>query len=357
MTQYVSRRAMLALLGGVPAYAWTFAWAADSQEGWRWCRKCQGLWFGGNTTAGACPAGGGHEQVGSGNYRLVHNSPGAAGQHAWRWCRKCQGLWFSGGAGRSSCPAGGEHTAQGSGNYALVSDTGQRNWRWCNKCQGLWLAGAGNEGACAAGGAHSQSGSGNYGLTISEGPIPVAVPDDLLGIWSAEERTKGGLGAQFAFQKGGAVVFTFGALVDFKYEINGNRLVTQVADPAGSEQTEEVFAIEGDSLMFSTKTPEGVPNTRTLTRVGTAYPNCHPIVGEWTGPGVAGKPAIMRYSRNGGGQLRMPFQFASGTYRNGSPQRIEFGTPGSGVALRRDGELLITTNAAGKEQTFRKFEY
>jgi hypothetical protein len=44
------------------------------QLDWRWCHKCQGLYLGGNPGP-VCPAGGSHENVGSGNYGLPHNVP------------------------------------------------------------------------------------------------------------------------------------------------------------------------------------------------------------------------------------------------------------------------------------------
>ena len=40
-----------------------------THDNWRWCRKCQGLAFAGNST-GACPAGGPHDFTGSNNYSL-----------------------------------------------------------------------------------------------------------------------------------------------------------------------------------------------------------------------------------------------------------------------------------------------
>lgn len=143
------------------------AWG--TQRNWRWCNKCQGLWFGGNTGS-KCPASGAHSKTGSGNYSLVHNATNVPGQANWRWCNKCQGLWFAGNATNGVCPAGGAHTKVGSGNYTLAQQSsagpagaGQANWRWCNKCQGLWFAG--NSGSkCPAGSAHSQVGSGNYRL-------------------------------------------------------------------------------------------------------------------------------------------------------------------------------------------------
>lgn len=137
------------------------AWG--TQRNWRWCSKCQGLWFGGNP-AGRCPAGDNHIKTGSANYSLVHNATSAPGQADWRWCKKCQGLWF-GGNPAGPCPAGGNHIKTGSGNYTLAhqSGAGQANWRWCSKCQGLWFGGNPAE-PCPAGGKHIKTGSGDYRL-------------------------------------------------------------------------------------------------------------------------------------------------------------------------------------------------
>lgn len=49
-----------------PALAFTF------QDGWRWCRRCRGLYFSGNGTAGACPAGTGGHGGTSHLYRLEY---------------------------------------------------------------------------------------------------------------------------------------------------------------------------------------------------------------------------------------------------------------------------------------------
>lgn len=135
------------------------AWG--TQRNWRWCSKCQGMWFGGNP-AGPCPAGGNHIKTGSGNYSLVTNATSAPGQANWRWCSKCQGLWF-GGNPPGPCPAGGNHIKTGSGNYTIpLAGAGQQGWRWCNKCQGMWFSLNNTTGKCKAGGGHSQTGSGSY---------------------------------------------------------------------------------------------------------------------------------------------------------------------------------------------------
>ena len=159
-----------------------------TQDNWRWCHKCQGLYFAGNPGS-HCPAGGTHDQTGSGNYHLVQNAALYPGQLNWRWCHNCQGLYFAGNPG-SHCPAGGAHDQTGSGNYALINQNplapGQHGWRWCHKCQGLYFAG--NPGShCPAGGAHDQTGSGDYALLTTASGLPAAFPDD----WVAVDKTVG----------------------------------------------------------------------------------------------------------------------------------------------------------------------
>jgi len=98
-------------------------------------------------------------------------------QRNWRWCSKCNGLWYAAASANPTgvCPTGGGHTSGGSGDYALYADPdgafsttvmAQRNWRWCSKCNGLWYsaASANLTGACPAGNGHTKSGSGDYAL-------------------------------------------------------------------------------------------------------------------------------------------------------------------------------------------------
>jgi hypothetical protein len=146
--------------------------AAENQAGWRWCKKCEGLWFadGGDSRKGKCPAGENHDTTDSGNYLLTQNEDDAAGQQGWRWCKKCEGLWFADGGEtrKGKCPAGGSHEDTDSGKYTLIHNDddakGQQGWRWCKKCEGLWFADGGEsrKGKCPAGDNHDMTDSGKY---------------------------------------------------------------------------------------------------------------------------------------------------------------------------------------------------
>jgi hypothetical protein len=146
--------------------------AQAAQNGWRWCNLCSGLWFGGGGPgSNVCPASkvtGTHSAISSGNYVLKDSSDGGE-QYNWRWCSRCMGLWFAGNGTAGACPAGGGHRQSGSGNYVLnfYPDGGgtQHNWRWCSFCQGLWFQPA-SQSCCPVNGfnGHTDAGSGDYYL-------------------------------------------------------------------------------------------------------------------------------------------------------------------------------------------------
>ena len=43
-------------------------------------------------------------------------------QNGWRWCYKCQGFFFAGNPSQGVCPVGGSHDASQSANYAALSE-------------------------------------------------------------------------------------------------------------------------------------------------------------------------------------------------------------------------------------------
>jgi hypothetical protein len=149
-------------------------------SGWRWCNECQGLYYTGLVAAPPCPAGGTHTpptESGSVNYVLSFAEPSAPNRQAgWRWCNKCNGLFWGDGVASSHCTAGGTHTPPeqtGSSNFTLPvgepsTPSRQSDWRWCSNCQGLFYGGGVGSSHCAAGGTHAppeQSGSSSYTLS------------------------------------------------------------------------------------------------------------------------------------------------------------------------------------------------
>jgi hypothetical protein len=181
------------------------------QEKWRYCKNCQGLFYDGNPDAGYCPnpagPGRGHDTTG-GEYILVHD--GSIGlpdpvQDNWRWCSKCEGLFYAGNPDQGTCPKDppNPHIALTSGfSYRLVHDVvhdggsfPDQTWYWCKNCQGLFYGGNQKRaGRCPRpkdpSQTHDGSGSGNYSLLF--------VGSHLIDQMGAHE-TGHGLGLEHAF--------------------------------------------------------------------------------------------------------------------------------------------------------------
>ncbi|MFP5346407.1 MAG: hypothetical protein ACLGIA_05220 [Actinomycetes bacterium] len=145
--------------------------AADQQSGWRWCNRCQCLFYGDNYTSGWCTRGGGHNWSGSGSYTPNYGSY-SPGQGGWCWCNRCQTMWWGGSNNSGYCPAdsgGGRrqgHSKYGSGDYhcqygGYPGGQQQSGWRWCRKCYCMCYSGNGY-GYCPSGRGHDFGGSGAY---------------------------------------------------------------------------------------------------------------------------------------------------------------------------------------------------
>ena len=165
----------LVLATAAPAYA--------MQSGWRWCYKCEGLWFAFNGTPGRCPAGDGHSDAGSGDYTLKFDTEDHVGQNGWRHCTQCQGLVYYGEDPTEPrlgpCAFTFGYHAVNTGWYRIdfeptVVPDGQQFWRWCKLCEGMWFGYHSTRGRCfntsALDRRHDGTGSGNYILRVK--PIP-----------------------------------------------------------------------------------------------------------------------------------------------------------------------------------------
>lgn len=158
----VAFRPTAAIADGIPA-------GGDvGQNQWRFCNKCNGLFYDGYQAKGLCPAGGGHVAQGF-NFVLPFNTPPMHDtQTSWRFCNRCNAMFYDGYPQKGRCPAGGGHVAQGY-TFVLHHDTAASNiaqpdWRFCNKCNGMFYDGYPQKGRCPAGGGHVAQG---YNFVLS----------------------------------------------------------------------------------------------------------------------------------------------------------------------------------------------
>lgn len=149
----------------------------EGQRGWRFCRKCYGLFYSGFGTFGRCAAGGGHSgspsDESSFDYHVAWFDPGVAAgveyQTGWVYCPRCECLTWAPGDGW--CPGGGHHVIEGTSlaygvwhDWQVADPTRwQLGWRFCHKCSNIAFPNNG-PGPCPAGGRHDHSGSLGYGF-------------------------------------------------------------------------------------------------------------------------------------------------------------------------------------------------
>jgi hypothetical protein len=146
--------------------------SVNKQDNWRICRHCYGLFFNGFPKKGACVANGvlGHEaQVDGFNFHLEWGDleETTEGQINWRYCDKCQQIFFDGFPTKGVCPADLGHSSTGvtggSGHRAFgykfrlrhdvpVPSGFQGGWRYCEKCMVMFWDGWERKGRCTSGG-------------------------------------------------------------------------------------------------------------------------------------------------------------------------------------------------------------
>lgn len=169
--------------------------AKTTQDGWRLCRKCQGLYLSKDSRGmlvGKCPASAQsssglilHDDMKGPAYVVRVRQPsdkderGTKVQLGWKYCGKCTGLFYARNPDPGPCPAGGKHdgsTSQELGLRMVEGSAGMHSgWRWCRKCQGMFCF-VYDLGVCPAGGKHDATQSAAYFMRL-DAAVGDAPPD------------------------------------------------------------------------------------------------------------------------------------------------------------------------------------
>jgi hypothetical protein len=178
---------------------------------------------------------------------------------------------------------------------------------------------------------------------------------EIIGKWASIARTKGGLGARYNFEESGIVMSSFGALVDFNYQIEGQMIKTNLK--GDKEQTDSAtFEIAGDKLILN---PSDPTKRQEMTRSSITVANVHPIVGIWSFKHYTGGMATMQYTTKGLAQLSVPFDSAKGKYKvQGRSLQIDFdGMPSITREFRLEGNhLLFLPDGKNKQEEYLRVE-
>lgn len=177
----------------------------------------------------------------------------------------------------------------------------------------------------------------------------------IVGKWAADSRSKGGLGALYVFSENGIATYSFGALVDFDYQVNNNTLKYTFKNPdTGQSESEpaEAFFLTPTQLIINPSDPQ---KKTVMTRVGSAVAGQNSIVGNWSFKHPSGVDAIMQYGKSGGAFLHVEMLVFKGPYKlSGQELTVQLeGRPTTTRKFKLEGSrLILEATADRKEEKF-----
>jgi hypothetical protein len=148
-------------------------------------------------------------------------------------------------------------------------------------------------------------------------PIPVTVSPapltGLVGTWDAITRSYGGLGQTALFTPDGNVGLVLGAMVEFKYKLEGDKLTVYNDDPRNKFSQTSKLTLIGDTAIVSSAGKSSAGKPLKMVRLATATTGSG-LVGTWQYMHYTGVPGYDEYAEDGSMRLRVPIQVQRGIY-------------------------------------------
>jgi hypothetical protein len=200
----------------------------------------------------------------------------------------------------------------------------------------------------------------------SDDPGPGA---ELIGVWESIARSKGGIGMTLEFGVDGSVVQSPGAMVDYRYHVEGDRVVID----SSVELPLRFRYRDGDLSMVAPPGVGEVPDVP-MERIGAAPSGEPGPAGRWrsrpspqpTPPELQGfadamatmqKESFYVFTLDGRLLLRIPFVHQPGRYAvAGGLLTLDFGNGARATPFRIEEDALVLGEATG-EQRYRRADY
>ena len=203
----------------------------------------------------------------------------------------------------------------------------------------------------------------------------------VIGRWRSLEVSKGGIGGMFIFREDGTLEFSPGAVVETKYRVEGNRLITPGGTVNGPEQVMVIESLTENELHLQfppeelqammrlqskgAKTPgapASAPSMRPFMREGDVIDPKNLILGTWQSSSAWPSPtsdsapvikSTWEYRADGLLLLTVPFRIEKGRYSiKDDLIRIEIeARPKVEGKVRWDGEVLVIPGPGGSGES------
>ena len=129
--------------------------------------------------------------------------------------------------------------------------------------------------------------------------------DPITGVWVSVQRSRGELGGTKTYDREGNITATYGALVEFKYEISGNKIIMSFP---GEPDLYLSFQLNGNKLTLI----DDSGNSQELSRLSADA--AFEIIGKWTGKHYTGAQQILQFTKSNDCYLSVPMISEDGSY-------------------------------------------
>lgn len=160
---------------------------------------------------------------------------------------------------------------------------------------------------CALAGWTSVSTAQNSPSVPAGGAAVTTSTPNLAGTWDAITRSYSGIGATTILSPDSTFSLVVGAMVDFKYKIDGKKIILFSNEPGRPPDTQGLRFVDG-SPVFS-----GNGCSRKLKRLDAASTDSG-LIGKWQSMHMTGVPAYEEYTADGLARLRVPIQVLKGSF-------------------------------------------
>jgi hypothetical protein len=185
--------------------------------------------------------------------------------------------------------------------------------------------------------------------------LPIAVAQqsaqDLTGSWYAETRSADVVGILFEFTADGKFSYSLGAISEYRYRLEGGKVILNLLDPQKGPQADEVFAasVRDGKLAMASMAQQTVLE---YSRIGEPEAGANLIVGFWTRMEETNgtrHPSNRRFRKDGTAVFTVPFGWRPGVYSiSGDQIRLTLdGKPPVDGPWRWEGTALVLPAAQG----------
>ena len=193
-------------------------------------------------------------------------------------------------------------------------------------------------------------------LLLGAAAAALAADSSLVGKWEAVVRTSSGIGKSLDLRADGTLTGSLGAMVDARYRVEGDTLITTYTDEKSGRTQEAKMKIRFDRDTLVETNLAGPGEEVRMKREGPRKEGVPPIVGTWSTPKPPGGTAYLTFTSDGDEIFRYPIKTFSGKWSSmGTLLTLSYeGTPGQISNYTIENGILTIDPGKGPPTKYRR---